>query len=71
MSRLSIALLGSPQIMLDGVPLEVDTRKAVAMLAYLAVSGVSHRRESLAALLWPDYDQIHRSEEHTSELQSR
>jgi DNA-binding SARP family transcriptional activator len=44
---------------LGGVPLEVDTRKAVAMLAYLAVSGVSHRRESLAALLWPDYDQIH------------
>jgi len=29
------------------------------MLAYLAVSGVSHHRESLAALLWPDYDQMH------------
>jgi len=59
LSRLSIALLGSPQIDLDGAPLEVDTRKAVAMLAYLAVTGVSHRRETLAALLWPDYDQMH------------
>jgi DNA-binding SARP family transcriptional activator len=40
----------------DGAPLETDTRKATALLAYLAVSGEEHRRETLVALLWPDYD---------------
>jgi DNA-binding SARP family transcriptional activator len=38
------------------VPIEVDTRKAIALLAYLAVTGESHRRSSLVNLLWPDYD---------------
>jgi DNA-binding SARP family transcriptional activator/tetratricopeptide (TPR) repeat protein len=32
----------------------VDTRKAVALLAYLAVTGRPTGRETLAALLWPD-----------------
>ena len=39
----------------DGVPLAVDTRKATALLAYLAVEGGVHNRDSLAELLWPDY----------------
>ena len=43
---------------LDGVPLTFDTRKAVALLAYLAVTGRPHRRETLAALLWPESDQV-------------
>ena len=34
-----------------------DTRKAVALLAYLAVTDRPHRRETLAALLWPESDQ--------------
>jgi DNA-binding SARP family transcriptional activator len=29
----------------------------VALLAYLAVTGGSHSRDSLATLLWPEYDQ--------------
>ena len=54
---LQIHLLGHPRIERNGAPVEVDTRKAVALLAYLAVTGQAHSREALAALLWPDYDQ--------------
>jgi DNA-binding SARP family transcriptional activator len=59
MARLSVFALGAPRIEIDHRPVEVDTRKAIAMVIYLAVRGESHRRESLAALLWPDYDQTH------------
>ncbi len=54
---LRLLLLGPPQIERDGVPLEVDTRKAIALIAYLAVTGQVHSREALAALLWPEYEQ--------------
>ena len=40
----------------DGQPVHVDTRKAVALAAYLAVTGTAHSREALAALLWPEYE---------------
>ncbi|MGD8397565.1 MAG: AAA family ATPase, partial [Anaerolineae bacterium] len=56
MSCLALHLLGPPRIECDGVPIEVDTRKAIALLAYLAVTGESHRRASLVNLLWPEYD---------------
>ena len=35
----------------------MDTRKAIALLAYLAVKGGVHGRDSLATLLWPENDQ--------------
>ncbi len=57
--HLSLFLLGAPHIELDGKPIEVDTRKAVALLAYLAITRQSHSRDALAALLWPEYDQHH------------
>ena len=41
----------------DGAPIDVDTRKAIALLAYLAVTEQRHSRDALAALLWPEYDQ--------------
>jgi DNA-binding SARP family transcriptional activator len=55
MAQLALALLGAPQIRLDGAQLRFDTRKAVALLAYLACTRRAHRREALAALLWPEY----------------
>lgn len=57
MARLIVSLLGAPRVELDGRAVEVDTRKATALLAYLALSGEAHRRDALATLLWPDYDQ--------------
>ena len=59
MSCLFVYALGSPRIEIDQHPVEVDTRKAIAMVIYLAIRGENHRRESLAALLWPEYDQTH------------
>lgn len=53
---LELQLLGPPVMTVDGAPVVVDTRKATALLAYLAVSGQPHRREALAGLLWPDAD---------------
>jgi predicted ATPase/DNA-binding SARP family transcriptional activator len=55
--RLSIALLGAPRVEVDGRPLAVDTRKAIALVAYLAVTGQAHSRDTLSTLLWPEYDQ--------------
>jgi DNA-binding SARP family transcriptional activator/Tfp pilus assembly protein PilF len=51
---LRLDLLGSPLVEVDGAPLAVDTRKAVALLAFLALEGGAHRRDTLAALLWPE-----------------
>ena len=56
MRSLSIALLGAPRIEVDAQPLVVDTRKATAVLAFLAVTGHTHTRAVIANLLWPDAD---------------
>jgi DNA-binding SARP family transcriptional activator len=57
MSRLSLYLLGPPRIECDGEPIQVDTRKAIALLVYVAITGERHRRDALVNLLWPEYDQ--------------
>jgi DNA-binding SARP family transcriptional activator len=59
MSHLSIALLGAPEILIDGAPLRIDTRKAIALLAWLAVFGGRQSRETLAARFWPESDSDH------------
>lgn len=55
--RLAIRLLGPPEVSVDGHPLVVDTRKAVAILALLAADGRPYARDELAAILWPDSDE--------------
>ncbi|HEX4035909.1 MAG TPA: AAA family ATPase [Solirubrobacteraceae bacterium] len=56
MKSLSIALLGAPRIEVDGHPIDVDTRKATALLAFLAMTAHAHSRAVLANLLWPEAD---------------
>ena len=56
MSRLALHLLGPPRVERDGEPVRIAGRKALALLAYLAVTGRNHRRETLATLLWPELD---------------
>jgi len=58
-SVLQITLFGPPQVTANGRRVDFDTRKAVALLAHLAVSGAARSREQLAALLWPEYDDEH------------
>lgn len=50
---LELRLLGDPEVDVAGSPLQVDTRKAIAILAYLAVEGAAGR-DYLTALLWPE-----------------
>ncbi len=59
MSGLVLYLFGFPRIKIDGKEIVLDTRKAVALLAYLVLENHPHSRETLAALLWPDYDHTH------------
>ena len=52
---LEVRLLGQFDMRLDGVPVVLASRQAQTLLAYLALnSGVAHRREKLAGMLWPE-----------------
>src|SRR5678815_2881873 len=62
-ASLVLHLLGHPQFLLKSLPLVINRRAVMALLAYLAVNNngqvrQKHTRESLSALLWPDYDQV-------------
>ena len=54
MSRLKLFLFGSPRLLQGDQTLEVDARKSMAILAYLAVTNRPHSRETLLTLLWPE-----------------
>src|SRR5213594_3081806 len=56
MDRLTLSLLGGFEVRIEGgPPLAVATRKAQALLAYLALPpDRTHPRDKLAALLWGD-----------------
>jgi predicted ATPase/DNA-binding SARP family transcriptional activator len=59
MAKLGISLFGPFQVLLNREPVtQFESAKVRALLAYLAAEYVrSHTRESLAALLWPDWPQ--------------
>jgi len=52
---LEIRLFGQFDLRRDGAPIEIPSRPAQSLLAYLVLNtGIAHRREKLAGLLWPD-----------------
>jgi DNA-binding SARP family transcriptional activator len=55
--RLRLDLLGPVRVEVGGTPLVVDTRKAIALLAFLAITGRPVSRETVATLLWPESDE--------------
>ena len=59
MACLSVSLLGSLTVTLDGQPTsKFEYNQVRALLAYLIAEAESpHRREALAGLLWPDLSQ--------------
>jgi DNA-binding SARP family transcriptional activator len=57
MPQLTLLLLGPPRVEIDGVAVRFDTRKALALLARLALADGPLRRDTLATLLWPEYAQ--------------
>ena len=59
MTQLIIYLLGNPRIECNGKSINLDTRKAIALIAYLALTKQRQSRDTLAALLWPEFDQAH------------
>lgn len=55
MAKLELFLLGRPQVYVDGQAVNgFNTRKDQALLAYLAATGSTHSRETLAGLLWSE-----------------
>ncbi len=54
MARLQLALLGTPTVQHKGRSVKFASRKALALLVYLAVEGRLVARERLMALFWPE-----------------
>ena len=52
-------LFDYPRILLGNRPLQIQRKKAYALMAYLALTRKMYSREYLAALLWPDCDGSH------------
>ncbi|NIS82284.1 MAG: hypothetical protein GTO14_19230 [Anaerolineales bacterium] len=55
---LEIRMLGTFDVRINGEPIEIPSRPAQSLLAYLVLnSGNRFRREKLAGMLWPDSDE--------------
>src|SRR6266571_1471279 len=57
MGHLILRLLGTPGVSHAEQPLTFQTRKVLALLAYLAVEQGVHSRDKSAALFWPESDE--------------
>jgi len=55
MDTIRLELLGPPTLLVGGLPVDVETRKALAVLARIVVEG-PQQRDTLDALLWPESD---------------
>lgn len=51
-----LRLLGAPELCIGDELVHLSPRKAVALLAYLAVEARPHARDELAAMFWPDVE---------------
>ncbi len=56
--RVRLSWLGQPRIELGAEPVRLDTRKTTALLAYLSLADHPVSRERLAAMFWPEFDQV-------------
>jgi DNA-binding SARP family transcriptional activator len=56
MSQLKLYVFGPPRLYSGDRQIELNLRKALALLVYLVVSGQPQSREALATLLWPESD---------------
>jgi DNA-binding SARP family transcriptional activator len=59
MNPLDLALLGPPEVRRHEQLVSFATRKALALLLYLAVEGGRHPREKITDLFWPASDSEH------------
>jgi DNA-binding SARP family transcriptional activator len=59
MSQLQLSLLGTPVVKHGEHTLTFSTRKALALLIYLAVEGGTHTRKTLSESFWPELDAEH------------
>ena len=59
MAAINLYLFGLPRITYQERAIEVKRRKALALVAYLALADLPQSRDMLATLLWPDLDQEH------------
>lgn len=56
---LKMYFFGSPRLVQQEQSVELDTRKAMALLAYLAHTAKAQSRDTLATFLWPEFDDRH------------
>jgi DNA-binding SARP family transcriptional activator len=58
MGVIEYSILGGANLTRDGRAIELDTRKGIALLAYLLLTKRTHQRDALAAFFWPEADQV-------------
>ncbi|MFN2153402.1 MAG: hypothetical protein ACK2T5_17505, partial [Anaerolineales bacterium] len=57
MPETCLYLFGAPRLEVQDQPAVIDTRKALALLAYLLIENQPQSRDTMATLLWPESDQ--------------